>query len=144
LMESYKRQGKKIAWIDLPGSMVYTPGPDTAGGFLRQRIRWSSKGISYTDPALAAISALVFLTGMVIGLSVMAAIIIPGLWLPVGLMYMIKSIPDILILSAMVSGRDKRRLLYLFVPAQLLYPFYILAAGLGGIIKGLFSLRQDK
>ncbi|MDZ7738339.1 MAG: glycosyltransferase [Bacteroidales bacterium] len=144
LMESFKRQGKIIAWTDLPGSMVYTLGPDTVGEFLRQRIRWSSKSISYTDPALAAISALVFLTGMVISLSVMAAIIIPALWLLPGLMYMIKSIPDILILSTMASGRDKKRLLYLFIPAQLLYPFYILAAGLGGIVKGLFSLRQDK
>lgn len=144
LMESFKSQGKKIVWIDRPGSLVYTWGPGTAAEFLRQRIRWSSKSISYTDPALAAISAFVFFTGMVISLSLMYAIIIPGLWLTVGLMYMIKSIPDILILSAMASGRDKKRLLYFFIPAQLLYPFYILAAGLGGMIKGLFSLRQDK
>ncbi len=144
LMESYKRQGKKIAWIDRPGSMVYTLGPGTAGEFLRQRIRWSSKSISYTDPALAAIALLVFLTGMLISLSVMAAIVIPGLWLTAGLMYIIKSIPDILILAAMTSGRGKRQLLYLFAPVQLLYPFYILAAGLGGIIKGLFSLRPGK
>lgn len=144
LMESFKSRGKKISWIDRPGSMVYTLGPGTAGEFLRQRIRWSSKSISYTDPALAAIAALVFLTGMLISLSLIYALIIPGLWLTAGLMYMIKTIPDILILSAMASGRGKRRLLYLFIPAQLLYPFYILAAGLGGITKGLFSLLQDK
>ncbi|MFP4488890.1 MAG: glycosyltransferase [Bacteroidales bacterium] len=144
LMESFKSQGRKITWIDRPGSMVYTLGPGTAGKFLRQRIRWSSKSISYTDPALAAMAALVFLTGMLISLSVIYAIIIPGLWLTAGLMYMIKTIPDILILSAMASVRGKSRLLYLFIPAQLLYPFYILAAGLGGITKGLFSLLQDR
>ncbi len=144
LMESFKKQGKKIVWTDRPGSMVDTLGPSTAGALLRQRIRWSSKSISYTDPALAAISALVFLTGLVISLIVMAAIVIPALWLPAGLMYMIKSIPDILILSTTALRRQKKKLLWLFIPAQLLYPFYILAAGLGGIIKGLFSLQQDK
>lgn len=144
LMESFKAANKKISWLDTSASRVKTYGPASLPEFLSQRARWSSKSISYSDPALAGITALVFATNTLICFAVVASLIIPGLWLSVLLMYIMKSVPDFLLLSYVTVKRGRQQLLYLFVPAQLLYPFYIFTAGLAGIIKGLFSLQYSK
>jgi len=144
LMESFKAGNKKISWLDTAASRVKTYGPASLSEFLSQRARWSSKSISYSDPALAGITALVFATNTLISLTVAASLLTPGLWSTALLMYIMKSVPDFLILSYVTFKRGRQQLLYLFVPAHLLYPFYILVAGLAGITKGLFSLQYSK
>ncbi len=144
LMESYRKQGKIITWIDSPSSMVLTNAPGSIAPFIKQRIRWTSKSPFYTQPSLIALAVLVFLTNLIISAIFIISFFFPSLW-PIFLaLFIMKSIPDLLLLAVMARKRGKTRLLQLFLPLQLLYPFYIVTTGLAGIIKGLFSSRQGK
>ncbi len=144
IMESFKRQGKIITWIDTIDSMVLTLGPDSLKSFFEQRIRWTSKSTFYTDPALLAISILVFLTNLVISLTLVASFFFPGLWMIYISLFIIKSVPDLFLIALMTRKRNKTGLLPLFLPAQLIYSFYVVVTGTAGIIKGLFSSPQGK
>ncbi len=144
LMESYRKQGRIITWIDSPSSIVLTNAPGSIAPFIKQRIRWTSKSPFYTLPSLIALAVLVFLTNLIISATFIIYLFFPGLW-PIFLaLFIMKSIPDLLLLAIMARKRGKTRLLQLFLPLQLLYPFYIVTTGLAGIIKGLFSSRQGK
>lgn len=144
LMEKYKKESKKIRWTDREGTFVETKGADSLRDFFRQRARWSSKSIYYTDPLLIAIALLVFLSSSVIVATIISAIFYSYLWPAVALMYILKTIPDICILSYMCRKRKRQYLLGIIVPAQLLYPFYIVSAGTAGLIRGLSSLPKGK
>jgi glycosyltransferase involved in cell wall biosynthesis len=139
LMESYRKEAKTIRWFDSPGAMVLTKAPASLKTFLSQRIRWTSKSPFYSDPLLLSLAALVLLTNMLIVAVLIVSFFIPSLWLILTLMYLIKALPDYLLLLKTASRRGKRQLMTLFMPAGLLYPFYVTISALAGIIKGLFS-----
>ncbi|MBN1387293.1 MAG: glycosyltransferase [Bacteroidales bacterium] len=144
LMESYRRNGKKITWLNSPSGMVQTHAPGSFKQFLRQRIRWTSKSPFYKQPSLIALSFLVFLTNLAVVATFIMAFFVPGLWSIFLAMFIMKSIPDLFLLALMARKRGKGRLLHLFLPLQLIYPFYVVITGLAGIITGLFFSQQDK
>lgn len=139
LMESFRREGKRIRWLDSPGAMVMTKAPKSVRAFFRQRIRWTSKSPFYSDPLLLSLALLVFLTNMFIVAVFIASFFFSPLWMIFVLLLLIKAIPDYLLLAAIAAKRGKRHLMALFLPAHLLYPFYVSMSGLAGMIKGLFS-----
>ncbi|MBS0011650.1 MAG: glycosyltransferase [Bacteroidales bacterium] len=144
LMEAYRKEGKTITWLDAPGSIVKTHFPSSFRSLIKQRIRWTSKSPYYSDPGIMTIAALVFLTCLLTGITFIGSFIVPDmlqLWL---VMLVLKSIPDLLLLIRMTGRRNKKGLLFLFLPLQLMYPFYVVYTGLAGIIRGLFSLPRDK
>ena len=144
LMESFKQEGKIIIWNDSAKNIVSTYGPDSVFTFFRQRIRWVSKSPYYRQPVLLFISALVFLTNLLIASTLIASIFIPGLWLACLSMFLIKSVPDLILIGDILDKRKKQGLLILFIPVQLIYPFYVIISGLSGIIKGLFSSQLGR
>ncbi|MEA1888003.1 MAG: glycosyltransferase [Bacteroidota bacterium] len=144
LMESYRKDGKIISWIDSPSSMVMTQGPGSMKTFIKQRIRWTSKSPFYTQPSLILLALLVFLTNLLISAAFIASFFIPGMWIIFISLFIMKSIPDLLILAVMARKRNKPGLLQLFIPAQLIYPLYVVTTGMAGVVTGLFSSRQGK
>jgi biofilm PGA synthesis N-glycosyltransferase PgaC len=144
LMESYREKGKIITFLYSPSGMVQTHAPGSLKQFIRQRIRWTSKSPFYKQSSLIALSILVFLTNLVVGITFILAFFIPGLWIIFLAMFIMKSLPDLFLLVLMARRRSKKGLVYLFLPVQLLYPFYVVVTGLVGIITGLFSSQQGK
>jgi len=144
LMESFRQQGKIITWIDSPGAIVHTHGPDSLKSFLKQRLRWTSKSPFYSDYLLLAIAALVFASNMFIAACFIASFFLPGLWIIFFSLLIMKSIPDFMLLSSTAAKRGKKKLLLLFLPVQLLYPFYVVLTGTAGFLKGLFSSPQGR
>ncbi|MEE4214276.1 MAG: glycosyltransferase [Bacteroidales bacterium] len=144
LMESFRREGRTIRWLESPGAMVMTKAPGSVRAFFRQRIRWTSKSPFYSDPLLLSLSVLVFLTNMLIVAVFIASFFFTPLWLIFVLLLLIKAIPDYPLLAAIAAKRGKRYLMSLFLPAHLLYPFYVSVSGLAGMIKGLFSRSPAK
>ncbi len=144
LMESFRRKGKSFIWLDSPSSIVLTHVPDSLSTLIKQRIRWTSKSPFYTQPSLIILAALVFFTNLAIATTFIMAFVFTGLWTIFAAMFIIKSIPDLFLLSLMARKRGKTRLLHCFLPAQLIYPFYASITGLAGIITGLFSSQQGK
>lgn len=144
LMESYRKYGKTIRWLDSPSSLVMTHGPASINTFMKQRIRWTSKSPYYTQGSLILLALLVFLTNLFISAVFFLSFFIPAMWIIFLSLFIMKSIPDLLILGLMAKKRNKTGLLNLFIPAQLIYPFYVVTTGMAGVARGLFSSRQGK
>jgi cellulose synthase/poly-beta-1,6-N-acetylglucosamine synthase-like glycosyltransferase len=108
--------------------------------FFRQRRRWASKATAYRDRDTLLTASLVFLMNTGVLFTFFAGFFRWEWWLWLGLLWIMKSIPDFLLLKEVTAFYGQRQLLRLFPAAQLLYPFYLAGTGLAGIFS--FSLRE--
>jgi biofilm PGA synthesis N-glycosyltransferase PgaC len=123
----------KIRWISSEESIVTTEPSDSPESFFRQRARWISKGRAYNDRFTILLASVTFVTALV-QILLLTAGIFNTAFLPVfAVSYMVKSIPDIIILSETLQRYGKQALLKWFIPAQIIYPFYLVAAVISGI-----------
>lgn len=125
-----KDKDAKIMWLSSEESIVTTDPADTAGSFFRQRIRWISKGSSYNDIYTSFVAIATFVT-----ILDMIFLLVAGFFKPIFLLiytalFFIKSIPDLLIISETVRRYDRVSLLGWFIPAQIIYPFYVATVSL--------------
>jgi cellulose synthase/poly-beta-1,6-N-acetylglucosamine synthase-like glycosyltransferase len=136
LLHSIKKDpGNRILWLESGEAMVTTKNPDTLISFLRQRARWISKAGSYNDLFTKVLAIVTFVTVSVQLLILTCGLLNPGLLWVFTAFFVLKSIPDFLILNNTAVRYNERALLKWFVPSQLVYPVYVLAAV-------LYSLRR--
>ncbi|MCD6201419.1 MAG: glycosyltransferase [Bacteroidales bacterium] len=111
------------------------------GMFLRQRSRWASKSPAYRDRDTLLTAGIVFLTNLIIVFSITAGFLRPAWWFWALFFYLIKSIPDFLLLHSVTSFYNRRNLIRIFPLAQLFYPFYITVTTLAGISSYPFKKK---
>jgi poly-beta-1,6-N-acetyl-D-glucosamine synthase len=123
-MKEGNRDG--ISWLESPDAMVTTKQSLTLNSFLKQRSRWISKWKAYKDKSTLVLGIVTFAAVILQVSYFMLSLIYPYLiWVFLSIL-ILKSIPDFLILRN-TSGRYARRILMKwFLPAQLIYPFYVL------------------
>lgn len=126
LLHSLKKQNAVIAWIDDPDSIVDTKAAPDLKTFLRQRRRWASKSIAYRDPFSVFLGIVTFVTNLVLAGLIVACIIRPEYLQSLAVVFILKSVPDFLLLHNTASRYSRRNLLWWFVPSQIVYPFYVL------------------
>ena len=135
LLHSIKKQiGSKILWLESPHALVITsPAPNTCSYF-RQRRRWISKSKAYTD-SFSIILGIITFVAVVLQVSMLVAGIIDLAFLP-GLLsvFLLKCIPDFFILRNTTSRYGRKKLMNWFLPAQIVYPFYVLGILLYSLI----------
>lgn len=113
-------------------AIVTTATQPNLPSFLKQRLRWTSKSSGYKDFGilLAAFSVLLMnlgiLTGLVYGL-------LTGFWQTFLLMSISKLIVDLPLLIAIASFMKQKRLLWYYLPVQILLPFYVVFTAIAGI-----------
>jgi len=144
LLHCLKRQkNRKILWMTPGEATVITRKSPDAASFIRQRVRWISKAGTYTDVITNLTAIVTFVT--------ISAIILPGIMAVLGIFdpwkvlaaFLIKSIPDYLIISRMTELFNRKNLLICFFPAGLIYPFYVaLVSGIMIIIKISYPFRR--
>jgi cellulose synthase/poly-beta-1,6-N-acetylglucosamine synthase-like glycosyltransferase len=127
----------KIAAID-PGRIVFMKDPSTSvctvaqmgiKDLLNQRKRWASK-IPAMNPlaAFIAISAVVY-HALIVVLAISA--LLGGGYKLLLLLFGVKLFAEFLVLESATSFLNSRKLLRLFLPAQIFYPFYLIIVGIG-------------
>ena len=105
--------------------------------FAKQRIRWSSKSFFYSDKTLISISLLIFLLNLNIILCLALGFkSIEMLYIAL-IQYGIKSVVDFFFLGKFLKFLDQKSLMKMFIPVQLVYPFYIVIAACFGLIKSI-------
>lgn len=136
LMHSLKRAGdSKILWLESQDALVTTISAKTAGTFLKQRTRWLSKAKSYTDTSTIILGIVTFVT-ILVQISLLPAAIINPEFLPqLIVVLLLKLIPDYLILMNCSRRYGKKGLLKWFLPAQLIYPFYVFTVALYSLMS---------
>ena len=147
LLHSLKKEREtKILWLESEDSVVTTKRSETVGSFLKQRARWISKAGSYSDHETKVLAIVTFVA-VFLQLFLLIASIFNGAFIPVFLVcFLVKSVPDFLIVQNIASGYGREKLLGFFIPAQLIYPFYVFSVLFYYLIsnKKYYSLRRYK
>jgi glycosyltransferase involved in cell wall biosynthesis len=135
LLHSLKSEGKsKILWLESNEAAITTESSPTLMSFLDQRGRWISKAKAYNDRPTIYLGIVTFTAICLQMLYLIAFLVSPALF-PVFLsVIIIKSIPDFLILRKTSERYGNRNLLWWFLPAQMVYPFYVLSVVLYSLI----------
>jgi glycosyltransferase involved in cell wall biosynthesis len=122
-----KEYENKILWLESESSVVTTKTSETIGSFLRQRSRWISKAGAYKDVYTIVISIVTFVTVLLQIITLVAGFFKPVFLLVFAGSFLLKSIPDFLILQNTTLRYNRQNLMKWFIPAQFIYPFYVLA-----------------
>ena len=122
-----KERDSIISWISSPDAIVTTRQSSSLASFFKQRARWLSKAKTYDDRYTILILAVTFPAILLNILLLFCAIMNREFLVLFLAAFIIKSIPDLLILSGITGRYDKRHLMKWFIPAQVVYPFYVLA-----------------
>jgi poly-beta-1,6-N-acetyl-D-glucosamine synthase len=128
LLHSLKEKTRsKISWLESFEAMVTTKSSSPLSSFLKQRSRWISKGKAYKDRYTISLGIVTFITVILQISYLILSLIYPALiWVFLSLV-VLKSIPDFLILTNTSARYGSRKLMRWFLPAQLIYPFYVLS-----------------
>ncbi len=128
LLHSIKKEkNARILWLESESATVTTKTSQSAVSFLSQRARWISKAGAYTDKSTMLL-AVVTLTAILLQSGTLAGGIFSTELLKMfAVIYILKSLPDYLILKNTATRYKKRQLMRLFLISQLIYPFYVLA-----------------
>lgn len=115
----------KIRFLKNKKAIVKTKSADSLPEFFKQRARWSSKSTSYSDVFTIFTGITVAAINIFIMLMIPGLLFNPELLKPLAILWIIKFIVDFPILAGVAGFMGKARLLWLYVPLQFLYPFYV-------------------
>ena len=128
LLHSMKSEaGSTILWLESEDATVTTAASGSPGKFLKQRVRWISKAGSYSDLSTKVTAVATLASVILQPATLIAAFTDSSYFLLYGAVFLIKSVPDYLILRNTAVRYDKKSLLKWFIPSQFVYPFYIIA-----------------
>jgi poly-beta-1,6-N-acetyl-D-glucosamine synthase len=127
LLHSLKKENNpKILWLESPEASVTTEPVSTFRSFLKQRSRWISKRGAYQDKYTIILGIVTFVTIIVqIFYYFLLSINPSALWILL-VFLVLKSGPDYLILRNTTKRYCNRKMMAWFVPALMVYPFYVL------------------
>jgi biofilm PGA synthesis N-glycosyltransferase PgaC len=127
LLQSIKKEeGSDIRWLESEDSMVTTSKADTLSGFLAQRKRWISKISAYSDRFTVLLGIVTFVTIISEIALLISSLFNIGYLFPYIIFFVLKSVPDFLILKNTATRYHKKELMKWFLPSRLIYPFYVL------------------
>jgi biofilm PGA synthesis N-glycosyltransferase PgaC len=132
MLHSLKKEaGSKIQWLESPDALVSTIPSPSVSSFLSQRRRWISKWKAYDD-SFTILTGIVTISAVLLQMAAFMAIFFRFSFILTFLsIFLLKSIPDFLILRNTTARYGKKQLMRWFLPAQIIYPFYVLAVVLG-------------
>jgi biofilm PGA synthesis N-glycosyltransferase PgaC len=120
-----EKNESKISWLESPDAMVTTKASSSFGSFIKQRSRWISKGKAYKDRYTIVLGIVTFATVILQISYLILSLIYPALiWVFLSVV-VLKSIPDFLTLKNTSARYVSKKLMRWFLPAQLIYPFYV-------------------
>jgi len=139
-----------VKFLKRSEAIVYTPAKRTLREFSEQRKRWASKPFSAFNSETKAVSLVVYLFCLLLILmgvlsafaSVKSAVCQPFFQICL-ILTGIKCVFDFLLLFLAASFFRKKHYLYLFLPEQFMYVFYVVLAGLFGN-RGRFEWKGRK
>jgi poly-beta-1,6-N-acetyl-D-glucosamine synthase len=115
----------KIRFLKKRGSVVKTKPANTIKDFLMQRIRWSAKSSAYRDVFT------IFTGGVVAAINILIVLLLPGLLFnpalikALAILWIAKLAVDFPLVAGVAGFMGKTKLLWLYIPLQIIYPLYV-------------------
>lgn len=121
-----KHKNSKICWLESTESIVITSPATSLQSYFKQRKRWISKSTAYRDTFSILLGLSTFLAVILQAFTLLASIFEPSFLTLFVTLFILKSIPDYLILKNTTSRYKRRKLMVWFLPCQFVYPFYVI------------------
>ncbi|MBN2864265.1 MAG: glycosyltransferase [Bacteroidales bacterium] len=125
-----KDTGNGVEWLESVDALVTTELCETTVMFIRQRARWISKAGSYNDRFTQLLAIVTYIASLVQLSLLIASLFNPSMLFVFATFFLLKSIPDFLILKNVTSRYGESSLLKWFLQSQLIYPFYVIIVSL--------------
>lgn len=129
LIQAAAKEGRVGINLD-PAALVKTKAPRGFRELIKQRARWGGKTTSYASVPARLLALLVGAVAAVQVFLLILAFWFPVLWAVSSGLWLIKGIADFLLLKKCAVMLKQKSLLPWFLPASLVYPFYILITAL--------------
>ncbi|MFC2097277.1 glycosyltransferase [Bacteroidota bacterium] len=138
-----KKYPNDIKFIKARNSIVYTQPLKSLKEYISQRKRWTSKSRAYSDIDIIFTAILVFFINASLLLCFIAMFFSYSFFILFLILFVSKSFPDFILLKKNCNFFQSRKLLRVFIPLQLIYPFYITFTAIYGNI-GKFIWKERK
>lgn len=135
MLKLKKSKANQIKFIKSNEAVCFTKAKSTFKGFVNQRTRWASKSKGYTDAFLIFTSVIVLLINLNLLINLLLFTIGKISLVYFLIQLFIKSSVDILFLLPTSSFFDQKKLLWYFIPTQLLNIILIPYLAIAGIMS---------
>ncbi len=133
LLHSMKNNKSSVMWLESPEAIVETKSAPDLKAFLDQRKRWASKSTAYRDGFSILLGIVTFVTNLSVAALAFASLFNTEFLKGFLLAFMIKSIPDFVILQNTTGRYNRKELMWWFLPCQVVYPFYVITVAITGL-----------
>ncbi|MBN2891517.1 MAG: glycosyltransferase [Bacteroidales bacterium] len=124
-----KRYPNQIKYLKHKDAIVTTKPTENIKQFVNQRIRWASKSAFYKDFFVNFTGIIVFVMNISVLSAFIGAILKLFSWDYFLLFFTAKTIVDFPLLFTVSKFYSMRRLMFLFLPLQIIYPIYVVVIG---------------
>jgi cellulose synthase/poly-beta-1,6-N-acetylglucosamine synthase-like glycosyltransferase len=144
LMQKMARQWKdSIYFLKSNRAVVYTFAQHGLSAFTRQRIRWASKSKANLDKRVVFILSMVYLFNLSLISSAVLSFFNSQYLILLIFQMTLKLVLEFSFLGMVTAYFGQRKLLWLFLPAQLLHILYIVVIGaLGNVMQTTWKGRR--
>ena len=125
-----------------PNSTVTTQPLSTIGDFVNQRIRWASKVKYYRERYIKRTGVFLFLVNLTLLLLLTGSVLDYIPYIITGVLWLAKMAVDFIFLYHISAFSRQQHLLLLFLPTQLIYPFYSLVATILSLTKVRYNWKE--
>ena len=125
---------KSIHFIKSNEAIVYTKPAKTIRDFFHQRVRWTSKSKAYRDFDIIFTAIFVVLANLLLASSFIYSFWDYTFFKIFTLFFVLKSFVDLVLLIPVSKFFHQQGNLWLFIPLQIIYPFYIVITVIFGLI----------
>ncbi len=132
MQEIKKISPERIRYLKSVNATVKTAPQDNLKSFIRQRNRWTSKSSGYTDKEIIAVALTVFLANVSIVMCLLVGCFHATYLGLACILWLAKTLVDWPFLASLTNFWQRKKLMRLFIPTQLLYPFYVVWVSIAG------------
>ena len=134
LMHKIKKEmHRKISFLKCMDAVVETKPITYLNTFFNQRKRWASKSRGYNDISTIVIALIVFLTNFSLLSCFVLSFFSKSFLILFLISFLLKFIIDFPVLFGICSFLKKEKLLYFYIPVQVVYPVYIVLTAVSGL-----------
>jgi len=127
-----KKFPDRLLFLKSTDACVYTKPHSGLFSYLQQRLRWVSKARYYKDKSIIAAAVIVLLINLWLLNCLIMSFINPFFLFFGGVVFLIKSVADYLLLRKVLVFFDMKSLLKIFMISQFLYFLFVTYTGIAG------------
>ncbi len=135
MTKAFQKNPSSVFYLKSTESTVSTFASATWKEFLQQRIRWGSKSKHYTDFKITASLSVVFLFYLLMIIAAILSTAYCVLLTVFFFMFLSKCLVDAIFLGSVANFFNRRKLMLIFLPAQIFHITYVLIAGVLSQLK---------